>query len=422
MRNINRRVTAFFALFCLMLCPVFAGALEPKEVMVLANGNVGKSIELARYYLHRRGIPKENLLIIRTTDKESIEWKKYEEYVAQPVRKFLRLHKNQHLRCIAILYGLPLKISSPGKTEKEEKSIALLRSGKKALENRLATAAESDKKTVQNHLNKIKRKIKKLQFLTDRAASLDSELSLVKKTEYKRGSWQPNPLFAGFQQNRTTLDKAEVMLTARLDGPDDRTVERIIDDSILAEEKGLQGVAYFDARWPADKDVGASSYVRYDQSIHRAYEALKNQGDLPVRIETSGELYQQGDCPDSALYSGWYSLANYIDAFDWQPGSVGYHIASAECRTLKKHNSKVWCKKMLEDGIAATIGPVGEPYLQAFPPPDLFFNKLLEKKLSLVEAYFQSLPYISWKMVLVGDPLYRVNLKRQLSVRDTDEL
>ena len=62
---------------------------------------------------------------------------------------------------------------------------------------------------------------------------------------------------------------------------------------------------------------------------------------------------------------------------------------------------------MLEDGAAATVGPVSEPYLQAFPVPEVFFGTLLDGYYTLAETYFLSLPYISWQMVLVGDPLYR---------------
>ena len=61
---------------------------------------------------------------------------------------------------------------------------------------------------------------------------------------------------------------------------------------------------------------------------------------------------------------------------------------------------------MLEKGAAATIGPVGEPYVDAFPPPELFFSFLTAGR-NLVESYFFSLPHLSWKMVLIGDPLYR---------------
>ncbi len=60
---------------------------------------------------------------------------------------------------------------------------------------------------------------------------------------------------------------------------------------------------------------------------------------------------------------------------------------------------------MLDQGIVATIGPVGEPYVQAFSVPENFFNYLTEIYLTLAESYIISLPYLSWKMVLVGVPL-----------------
>jgi uncharacterized protein (TIGR03790 family) len=96
-----------------------------------------------------------------------------------------------------------------------------------------------------------------------------------------------------------------------------------------------------------------------------------------------------------------------VDAFKWQPGAVGYHIASSECTTLKKSASQVWCKRMLEEGAAATIGPTSEPYLQAFPVPEIFFAALLDGRLTLAECYALSKPFLSWQMVLIGDPLYR---------------
>ena len=49
-------------------------------------------------------------------------------------------------------------------------------------------------------------------------------------------------------------------------------------------------------------------------------------------------------------------------------------IASSECATLKQKGSQVWCKRMLEEGAAAVIGPVDEPYVQAFPVPEVFFG------------------------------------------------
>jgi len=125
------------------------------------------------------------------------------------------------------------------------------------------------------------------------------------------------------------------------------------------------------------------------------------------KLEDTDKLFQPGACPQAALYCGWYSLARYVDAFDWVPGAVGYHIASSECQTLRKGSSQVWCKRMIEEGVAVTIGPVEEPFLQAFPSPEIFFGMLAEGRLTVAECYLLSVPYLSWKMVLVGDPLYR---------------
>jgi len=222
--------------------------------------------------------------------------------------------------------------------------------------------------------------------------------------------WVPNPYFLGFSDQKLKVEKSEVLMTARLDGPDSDTVKRIIDDTIEAEENGMTGTACFDARWEYPEKKKVSGYALYDRSIHRAYQHLKTKSGVQVKLNQTSDLFQEGDCPDAILYCGWYSLANYVDAFDWKKGAVGYHIASSECHSLKAANTNAWCKKMIDDGIAATIGPVGEPYVQSFPMPEIFFKYLVEKQLTLAESYLVSLPYLSWKMVLVGDPLYTVNI------------
>jgi uncharacterized protein (TIGR03790 family) len=189
----------------------------------------------------------------------------------------------------------------------------------------------------------------------------------------------------------------------------------MIDDSLATEKTGLVGTAYFDARWAkpsGDKAKNLQGYRLYDHSIHLAAERVASSGRLPVTVDDKPGLFQPGQCPDAALYVGWYSLRKYIDAFTWKPGAVGYHIASYECETLKKEGSTVWCKRMLEEGVAATLGPVAEPYVQAFPVPEVFFGLVLEGPVTLVEAYFLSLPFLSWQMVLLGDPLYRPFLNR----------
>jgi uncharacterized protein (TIGR03790 family) len=244
----------------------------------------------------------------------------------------------------------------------------------------------------------------------DTRAAVDSELALVLTDDYSLEGWLPNPYFLGFREQSTLLKRDAVLMVSRLDGPAPATVRRLVDDALLAEKEGLQGRAYFDARWPKPADNKLEGYALYDASLHAATENLRKSGRMEVRLDERNELFQPGDCPKAALYCGWYSLGRYVDAFDWVRGAIGFHIASSECVTLKQKDSPVWCKRMLEDGVAATIGPVYEPYVQGFPLPELFFTALTEGYLSLGESYLISLPFLSWQMVLIGDPLYRPEL------------
>jgi uncharacterized protein (TIGR03790 family) len=182
-------------------------------------------------------------------------------------------------------------------------------------------------------------------------------------------------------------------------------VYRIINDSLQTEKTGLQGKAYFDARWQATEKKNLSGYHLYDQSIHNA--ATEVQKRMEVIVDAREELFTEQSCPEAALYCGWYSLGKYIDSFTWQRGAIGYHIASAECASLKDISRPLWCLKMLEKGVAATVGPVYEPYVQGFPLPEIFFSSLVEGYMSLGESYLVSLPFISWQSVLIGDPLYQ---------------
>lgn len=249
-------------------------------------------------------------------------------------------------------------------------------------------------------------------------SSLDSELSLVlwSDDDYELLRWQPNYLRPEYN-NSQLRNTYPTLMVARIDAPTLSLAKGLIDTAIKVEQEGLQGKVYIDARGIGkleQTNVSPGSYPDYDRALLITAKGMQEQTSLEVILDKKGELFQPGDCPDAALYCGWYSLGKYIDAFDWNPGAVAYHLASGEATTLHEEDSQVWCKRMLEDGVCATIGPVFEPYLIAFPRPNEFFSLLLQGKLSLVECYYQSKPFNSWMMTLVGDPLYRPFANRML--------
>ncbi|HEX4413922.1 MAG TPA: TIGR03790 family protein [Lacipirellulaceae bacterium] len=241
-------------------------------------------------------------------------------------------------------------------------------------------------------------------------ASFDSELTLVMwPHDYELLRWQPSYLRPGYANSQ--LPKAfRTLMVSRIDAPTLKLAKGMVDTAIAVEKSGLHGTAYFDARGLAkidDPNVAPGSYPDYDRSLLLLAKSMNEQTNIKVVLENTPQLFQPGQCKDAALYCGWYSLGKYIDAFEWVPGAVGYHLASSEASTIRDPNSQVWCKKMLEHGVCATIGPVYEPYLAAFPRPDEFFTLLLRGELTLAECYAQTNPYNSWMMVLFGDPLYR---------------
>jgi uncharacterized protein (TIGR03790 family) len=402
---------SFLMSLCLLPC---AHALIADELLIVANSAVPESVELARYYMMKRNVPSGNLLLVNTSDREQIHRPDYDEQIADPVKKFLMKEdpEGKLFKCIVLMYGMPLRVSPPSLTTIESQRLQELRAVLKETEHKSPGGKERQGvvKEVEDKIAELKRDIRYL-VKSDWGAAVDSELALVRENTYNLEGWLPNRYFLGFRGKNTKNMPQRVMLVSRLDGPDPAIVRRIIDDSVQVETLGLTGKAYFDARW-SEKALKAkgekqSAYEMYDQAIHNTARILRERGKIPVVLNDQSSLFGPGEAPDAALYCGWYSLGKYVDAFTWAKGAVGFHVASAECESLKKTERALWCKTMLEKGVAATIGPVAEPYLQSFPVPEVFFGCLVDGRMTLAECYGLANPWWSWQQVLIGDPLYR---------------
>jgi len=246
----------------------------------------------------------------------------------------------------------------------------------------------------------------------DSEASVDSELSLLwlDRHEYALKGKTPNPLYAWDQRRAGSASDTRSMsiptlMVSRIDAPTSALAKQMIDKAIMAEQLGLTGKVYLDARGLTDKEP--LGYGDYDQSLRNMADFIKTNTSYPVILENTEKRFDQfGEASQVALYAGWYRLRHYEDAFSFNPGAIGYHIASGEAISIHNPKEKGWCKNALERGITVTIGPTGEPYLDAFPKPTEFFGLMLSGRYALVEAYYLSTRHISWRMVLFGDPLY----------------
>jgi len=362
-------------------------SVGPENVLLVANSAYAGSVELAKYYAGKRAIPPENLFILKLPTTEDVDRDCFNLEIQAPIRERIAKSGNE-IRCIVVFYGVPLNIWDPQPVDRKIFKL------KQNLEG-------TKKGTFQGESTDLEEEIKELEGqekeIAKQAASVDSELALLGRPHSLAG-WVASPFLT-----ETPWPKG-CYWVARIDATTAEDARSMIDGALEAEKNGLKGTAYFDARGLTGKD----DYSRADAQIRSAAEMTRALGFNTV-LDNRPELFGKNDCPNAAIYWGWYSLAKYVDSFKFVPGAIAVHIASGECDSLRE--GAYWCRHLIEHGAAVTMGPTNEPYLEAFPRPDLFLERVYSGE-CIGAAYYQTLPWLSWRMVLLGDPLYRPFAKK----------
>lgn len=356
-------------------------------------------------------------------DGEDIARADYDKRLVAPLRAALKDRKDS-AKVLLTVYGVPLRVGRPEPTADEKAELAKL--------NPLVEHYQGRVRSLQDEIKALEAKTKEAPALAERRAqrdavqallgpletrrqfvshaeseaAVDSELSLLWWDDYDLRRWRLNTLY--FQvHEKLRAEKPPVVMVSRLDGPTAAVAKGLVDQAVEVEKAGLEGKVYLDARgikYDPKQDTG-HGYGGYDESLREAAQLLR-EAKMDVTLDDKPELFGPGTCPDCALYCGWYSLANYVGCCKFVKGAVAYHIASSEAVSLRNAKTKQWCKCFLEDGVAATLGPVAEPYTVGFPKPAEFFGFLATGRYTLVESYYKTALFTSWMTVLVGDPLY----------------
>ncbi len=247
-------------------------ALDAGDLLIVANRLTRDSVDIARYYMKKRGVPEKNLPRISIKDVETCDREEYDRKIARPIRARLKtVQLSMRPRCIFLVKGIPLRIRPEALTAEEKAEVDRLKNEQKFLNDKiLAISGEEEKEEVVSVLDEIVHKIKAFNFTHNTVGSVDSELMLVLADDYPLSMWVANPFFVGFKDKKPTLFKNDVIMVSRLDAPSGEIVRRMIDDAVAAEEKGSTGKAYIDARWPDPKETQLFGYALYDKSIHLA--------------------------------------------------------------------------------------------------------------------------------------------------------
>lgn len=366
---------------------------ESKATVVVFNQNDPDSVSLARYYAARRGVPEGNLIGVVCSAQEEISRAEYDRDIATPLRlafekrQFWTLRKGEsplgrvestRIHTLALMRGIPLKIAHQ------------------------AEAYPGDSKEGPP------------QIMEHDEASVDSELAVLGVYSGRISGGLNNPYFRSYQPFASS-GISSLLLVCRLDGPSAAIVRRMIDDSLAAEEHGLWGFGYIDARGTQDKQL-----IEGDKWLLNAATTARRKG-MPVLLDTGAGLY-----PDSypmthaALYMGWY--AEHVTGpftrpdFRFQAGAIAVHLHSFSAMTVRDPR-RYWCGPLLAAGAAATLGNVYEPFLGLTPNLDIFYDRL-RAGFTFAESAYMSQRMLSWMTTYIGDPLYRPFKNIELSPLD----
>jgi uncharacterized protein (TIGR03790 family) len=249
------------------------------------------------------------------------------------------------------------------------------------------------------------------------AAAFDNELALVHWIVYTHKRFIPNPLHH-LQRNAQPF---RTLMVCRLDAPQADTVKSMITTCIKVEEQGLTGQVVIDAQGmkPGEDKPGQIGFSTFDQSLRNLAKLLTDHTKLKVTLDNNPAVLPAGSQDDVALYVGWYSLRNYVPSCKFNPGAVGYHVASYELISLHQPGEPGWVHGLINDGVVGTVGAVAEPYLGSFPRPEEFFPLLLTGRLTIGEVYWKTNPLVSWMQCFIGDPLYNP-YKKNPGISDLD--
>jgi uncharacterized protein (TIGR03790 family) len=392
------RIIFAFGLLALAGLTAFAGG---EEVVVIYNSQLPASKTVAEHYAAARSVPAKQIFGFGLTTNESMTRADFTDFLQKPLAEKLeatglwkfsevavrdakgRVEATEFrvveskIRYAVLCYGVPLKIETS------------------------SMAAEFMDRLIEKITDKDTR-----EKLRRNEASVDSELAWLPLIKTKIPLTGPlvNPFY--LCTNRAALNCANgLLLVARLDGPTPEIAAQLVDKAIEAENHGLWGRAYFDARGLAPTntyflgDEWMFAGARIARQLGFETEVDTNENTLPASFPMS----------HIGIYAGWYAGEVNgpftLPKVEFMPGAFAYHLHSYSADTVRSA-TRNWCGPLLAKGATCTMGCVYEPFLQ-FTPNIAFTLQALGNGYTFGEAAWASQVALSWQTTVIGDPLYQ---------------
>ncbi len=217
-------------------------------------------------------------------------------------------------------------------------------------------------------------------------------------------------------------DATELFITAVLDGPTKEAVMKLIDRSLdVSNQTFVTGDIVVD---PYGRQTVTTDIDYQDDILDFIENELLNLGldeSVTVDIDDPYEEPTVAFLSHDSFYWGWfnptYSQQLFLrqnerrvflyNADDRSACNIHYYASGS---AFDSNGSDHWCNLAInvEPGYAACAGSVDDPGSDAFLRPTPFFQALHQGS-TVGEAFLFASEFVSWKIVLIGDPLMTVN-------------
>jgi len=360
--------------------------ITPERVAFIYNTNDPDSLEVAQYYRDKRSIPNANLIGLAITvptqgatgttcETVSLNETTYLSQIETPLLSALETlgadfstDGSSPIWVIVLGFGIPLTYNDGGELI--------------AIASRLHRLGHSVSHKFSNH------------------------------TYDRRGS------FKFFDDT----DATELFITAVLDGPTKEVVKKLIDRSLdVTNQTFITGDLFID---PYGRKT-TSADTEYEQDIldfvNNEIPNLGIESQLTTDIDDPYQEPTVKSLSQDSFYWGWFNPTFSQQLFLNQNERRAF-LYNADDRSacnihflnnnsaFDENGSDFWCNLAInvEPGYASCAGSIDEPGSDAFLRPTPFFQAL-HQGATLGEAYLFASKFVSWKTVLIGDPLMTVN-------------
>ncbi|MBI3820107.1 MAG: TIGR03790 family protein [Planctomycetes bacterium] len=359
--------------------------LKPNQVLLVINDSSAISTAVGNYYTSIRNIPAQNILHLPagTPSAEYISRTDYNTYIRNVVKNYLQTtvpSLKTQIKCILLTKEVPLIVAN--------------------------TTGGGTSQTI---------------------ASVDSELTQLFTglvPDNGQEGWLTNPYFGQTKGIDEFTNAGISYLVCRLDGYADAIdpgtgvpvdVKNLIDRAQTPTGTGV---------WLLDGDpTKTGGYAAGETWLNNAATYLTNMG-LVVSHDSTTTF--QKNVNNIIGYSSWgsndsnnlgvpYYGTNMNGGPDnvpgtFKPGSLATDFVSTSGRTFTGPNIGNYGQSLIADlirmGCTAANGHVAEPYLTAVSEPDQVFPNYA-RGMTVAEAFYTSIPFLSWENVVVCDPLMR---------------